>query len=399
LRNIKVKGFKSIREMDLDLNPLNVLIGANGSGKSNLLDVFKMLGYIHKQNLGSFIRKGGGANRILHKGGRQTNQIEIALKFDPSHYLCELQWVDKDSLYFQNETISIKTVIDIEIQKYAKEMKTTEIIKPDKDGGIQEFEWEGGLESIIPQFAEIEDYYKKYDFVFTRDFLNLFSPFSKFMVKTFNKSLVYHFIDTSSSSRIKQTCNTHDNKFLRTDGSNLVAFLYLLKRKHSKNYQRIIETIQLVAPFFADFDLSPTHENEAFILLEWHHKYDDSYYNANQLSDGTLRFICLATLLLQPNPPPLILIDEPELGLHPHAISILAGLLRKAATQTQVIVATQSVTLVNQFKTEDIIVVDRKNEESIFSRPDEEEVVRWLEDFEEYGMGDLWEKNIIGGRP
>jgi predicted ATPase len=154
--------------------------------------------------------------------------------------------------------------------------------------------------------------------------------------------------------------------------------------------------VRLVAPFFGDFDLRPSRLNPDKIRLEWHEKGSDMYFNAHALSDGTLRFICMVTLLLMPEPPATILIDEPELGLHPYAITLLAALLRSAATRTQVIVSTQSVTLVNQFDPEDIIVVDRAEGRSLFQRQDRENLERWLH---EYGMGDMWEKNLLGGRP
>ena len=324
------------------MNPLNVLIGANGSGKSNLLSVFEMLRFITENRLELFVGRSGGADRVLHFGAAQTEKIEILLSFNSTEeYRIELYPLSGDVLS-TNQT------------------------------------------SSSPLLQNLGQVKKKND--------------REDMLKHINQSVVYHFNNTSMTAKIKQKCDIDNCHFLSADGANLAAYLYLLKKKSPKHYRNIVETIQLVAPFFHDFDLKPTPENADLLLLEWHHKEYQGYYNADSLSDGTLRFICLATLLLQPNLPSIILIDEPELGLHPHAISILAGLLRKAATQTQVIVATQSVTLVNQFKTEDIIVVDRKNEESIFSRPDEEEVLRWLEDFEEYGMGDLWEKNIIGGR-
>lgn len=152
----------------------------------------------------------------------------------------------------------------------------------------------------------------------------------------------------------------------------------------------------MVAPFFRDFNLKPNLLNPDKIQLEWREVSADTYFNANSLSDGTLRFICLATLLLQPTLPSTILIDEPELGLHPYAITILAGLLKSAATKTQVIVSTQSVPLVNQLSPEDIIVVDREDNQSVFKRLDQQNVEEWLED---YGLGELWEKNILGGRP
>ncbi len=207
---------------------------------------------------------------------------------------------------------------------------------------------------------------------------------------------VYHFHDTSETAKVKKTVDINDNLVLHADASNLAAFLYLLRETALDHYESIVATIRLVAPFFDDFILRPSPFNADKIRLEWREKGSDAYFNANALSDGTLRFMCLASLLLQPNLPATILIDEPELGLHPYAITLLAALLRSAATKTQVIVSTQSVPLVNQFGPEDIVVVDRRNEQSTFEQHTGEDLAAWLDD---YGMGDLWEKNLVGGRP
>jgi len=209
---------------------------------------------------------------------------------------------------------------------------------------------------------------------------------------------IYHFHDTSESAKVKQTGDIDDNRRLRHDASNLAAYLYFLREKERRYYQNIVDTIRMVAPFFEDFDLRPSPLNPNKIKLEWRERGTDAYFDANAMSDGTLRFICLATLLLQPPDrlPSIILLDEPELGLHPYAITILANLLRSAAQQTQVIVATQSVTLVNQFEPDEVIVVDRKDGQSVFAHLGAAEIDTWLD---EYGLGDLWEKNVFGGRP
>ena len=207
---------------------------------------------------------------------------------------------------------------------------------------------------------------------------------------------VYHFHDTSATAKIKFPGDIEDNVELRDDASNLAAFLYLLRERHPAHYQKIVRSIQLVAPFFDNFDLKPSRLNPEKIRLEWREKGSDAYFNAHALSDGTLRFMCLATLLQMPDPPATILIDEPELGLHPYAITLLAALLRSAATHTQVIVSTQSVTLVNQFKPDDLVVVERQDNQSVFRRPDAQALAEWLED---YSVGELWEKNLLGGRP
>ncbi len=195
---------------------------------------------------------------------------------------------------------------------------------------------------------------------------------------------------------MKKSSDINDNSFLRRDGSNLAAFLYFLKEKHPGIYRNIVDTIRLVAPFFDDFTLAPSRLNNDQIMLEWKQVGTDAYFNASSLSDGTLRFMCLTTLLLQPDPPSTIIIDEPELGLHPYAISILSEMMKAASKRTQVIVSTQSVTLVNHFNPEDIVVVEMQNNETSMRRLEKDKLEEWMQD---YSIGELWEKNVFGGRP
>lgn len=197
---------------------------------------------------------------------------------------------------------------------------------------------------------------------------------------------VCHFHDTSVRSPIKQAVPTADNIALRGDGGNLAAVLLDLARGDEQvkvvAYRRILASIREVAPFFRDFVLEP--ESQDRVRLRWRQVDSDTVFSADQMSDGTLRFICLVTLLLQPRLPRLVALDEPELGLHPFAIVQLAELLRQAATRSQVLFATQSVPLLSQFELDDVIVVERRDGASDFRRPDPAE---------------LWEKNLLGGRP
>jgi predicted ATPase len=209
---------------------------------------------------------------------------------------------------------------------------------------------------------------------------------------------VYHFHDTSGSALVKQIHNINDNEYLRDDARNLAAFLLRLKNHHKAHYERIVKAIRPVAPFFGDFHLRPTVDNPEKIQLEWTEQGRDEPFSASALSDGTLRFICLAVVLLQPENfmPAAILVDEPELGLHPFAIGVLAGLMKSAAQKHQLIISTQSVELVNEFDAKDLIVVDRRNDASVFRRPDAGALAEWLT---EYSLGELWKKNLLGGRP
>jgi len=207
---------------------------------------------------------------------------------------------------------------------------------------------------------------------------------------------VYHFHDTSSSALVKKTWELHDNTILRPDASNLASFLYLLKERYENSFFIIEETIKLIAPYFDRFILEPDALNEERIRLQWREVGSDKIFNASHLSDGTLRMVCLTTLLLQPNAPDTIIIDEPELGLHPYAISVLASLMKSFAIDKQLIVSTQSVTLINYFLPKDIIVTDKREGASVLRHLEVHELDDWKE---EYSLGEIWEKNIIGGRP
>lgn len=220
--------------------------------------------------------------------------------------------------------------------------------------------------------------------------------FGDYLQRSLKSWKVYHFHDTSDRASVRTTGDINDNEYLRPDGGNLAAFLLRLRETSKLRYQKIRDVVRLVAPFFDDFILKPLPRNPHKIQLEWKERGSDYPFLAHQLSDGSLRFICLATLLLQPDLPSTLILDEPELGLHPYAITILAELLRGAAAEKQVIVSTQSVTLVNHFEPEHIIVVERSDGASVFRQLDEAGMESWLE---EYGLGDLWEKNVLGGRP
>jgi predicted ATPase len=362
LERIRIKGFKSVKDLDLQLDSLNVLIGPNGAGKSNLVSVFELLNEIVNLNLGRYVLTSGGVDAFLYFGRKNTEEILLDFSFAGkgddllNGYRCELVPTQEDTLIFGEEVCWFH----------------------DKSKYLQPYDEIMGNGHAQTALVERS------------------MGISRHVLRAMRSWRVYHFHDTSKTSKIKAMGDINDNAELRDDASNLAAFLYLLQEKYPETYDKIVSTIQLVAPFFDNFDLRPSRLNKEKIRLEWREKGSDTYFNAHALSDGTLRFICLTTLLLMPDPPSTIIIDEPELGLHPYAITLLAALLRSAASRTQVMVSTQSVTLVNQFAPEDIIVVDRKDKQSIFERPDVEALHSWLED---YGMGDLWEKNLLGGRP
>lgn len=359
LDRIEIQGFKSIGGIDLELRPLNVLIGSNGAGKSNFISVFGLLNQIVARQLQVHVQRSGGADSLLHHGQKQTAAMVLRLHFGANGYEAKLAPGADGALFLEEERCWYQGY------QYPKPY-TVHLASGAKESGLEE-------EAKDPK-----------------------NKIAKFVLSAVQSWKVYHFHDTSPSAKVKQQAELGDNAFFRPDASNLAPFLLLLRDKHSDHYRLIVESVRRVAPFFKDFQLRPNPLNPDRIQLEWTERQSDSYFNAHSLSDGTLRFICLATLLLQPSPPSTILIDEPELGLHPFAIQMLASLLKQASSRTQVIASTQSVTLVNQFTPDAVVVVNRGEGQSVFGRLRPDEIATWMDD---YSLGELWEKNVLGGRP
>jgi predicted ATPase len=362
INRIKIEGYKSIKSLDLELKPINILIGSNGVGKSNFLSFFKLVNNICEQRLQNFVGKQGGADNLLHFGVKITNQLIGNVFFD-----------NRNSYRFNLQP----------------NIENTFLIHD-----------EGGFNSEYGFSFTYKDtwFYNVFTILSSESKINDVKGGIAKWVNNYLESLkIFHFHDTGEDSPLRSSCQINDNKFLRENGKNLSAFLYFLQEKHPKNFDRIQKTIKSIAPYFERFELSPDRLNESMIRLEWKEiNQPDGYFNASHLSDGTLRFIALATLLMQPNLPEVIIIDEPELGLHPFAINKLAGLIRKASSISQIIISTQSVNFVDNFEPEEIVTVDRIGNESIFSRLKSEDLENWLS---EYTIGDLWQKNVIKGQP
>ncbi len=359
LDRLEVSGFRSIQSTDLTFAPLNVLIGANGSGKSNLLSAFELLGALADDRLAVYARERGGPDALLHNGPKFTSRFEFVVEFEPARYSVQIAFDDDGKAFAAREG-------------FAQRMP---------DGAfrpVHDFLTQGGANrpALLLEAKAL--------------------PAGQAVLEALRGFRVYHFHDTSRNSAVRRACELGDNQFLRTDASNLAAWLYLLRTTAPDAYQRIVAAVQQVAPFFRDFDLRPDPSDTSRIRLEWRERDSDRYCSPSRLSDGTLRFICLAAALLQPNPPALLVIDEPELGLHPYAIVQLAALLRVAAHKSRVLVASHSVTLVNQLEPEDLIIAERVAGASQFRRPTPAEVATWLDD---YSLGELWEKNVLGARP
>ena len=360
---ITVKGFKSIAAIEeLRLGAMNVLIGPNGSGKSNFIGVFSFLNALRSGKLQDYVIRAGGADKVLHFGSRETDSLHLHISFQEgkNQYEIELNPAGADDLvpgsefaYFGNKT------------RFPDQPFTVPIAPNGREAGISK-----------PGGPLVVSYVRNH----------------------LNRWKLYHFHDTSDASPMKKTADVNDNRHLRPDGSNLAAFLYLLSREYPNSYGLITRTVGQVAPFFEGFQLEPQLLNPSKILLEWRHTGTDAYFDASSLSDGTLRFMALATLFLQPSHlrPSVMLVDEPELGMHPFAITLLASLMKQAAIETQVIVSTQSSLFLDHFEPQDVLIADRVDGGTQLTRLNPSDLKPWLE---EYSLGQLWEKNELGGRP
>jgi predicted ATPase len=348
LNEIKIEGYKSIRKIDLELKPINIMIGSNGVGKSNFISFFKLVNNIYEQRLQNYTMQ-KGADSLLYYGRKHTKEIYGYLKFSDNAYSFTLQPRDNGSMFLSKEMSYYKN-----------------------DGR--------GLTNENESFIKDSDTYRNR---WLKDYLQSYK--------------IYHFHDTATDSPLRTKVAINDNRILKTNGDNLAAFLYLLQQQHPKTLKRIEMTIQSVMPYFERFDLAPL-PNGTEIDLVWNDiTAPDKYFSATDLSDGSIRFIALATLLLQPNLPKVIIIDEPELGLHPVAIVKLSSMIKSAAERgCQIIISTQSVNLISNFEAEDIITVDRKDGQSEFNRLSKENLKEWMDD---YSLGELWMKSVIKGQP
>lgn len=365
LDKLTIKGFKSIKELvDFRLNNLNVFIGGNGAGKSNFIEFFRMISAMMKlDGLKEFIA--GNADTYLFGGPKNTPFISVRMEFGDNGYDFELAanqdgffLINNEKRHYSGHPFSSSSPVS---KKLGSGNFNLGLLTDKNNKGFNGKEHNASWHTF----------------------------------NSINSWTIYHFHDTNKEAGMRRYHDTGHNEKLFIDGSNIAAYLLELRTNHPESYKEIINAVRLVIPFFDDFILRP-NRNES-VRLDWRQKGLKNFpMRPTQLSDGSIRFICLTTALLQPDPPSTIIIDEPELGLHPAAISILSELILDAAKLTQVILATQSPALINNFDIEDIIVVNRENEASTFNRLKKKDFTEWLEN---YSIGELWSKNVIAGGP
>lgn len=349
IENISITGYKSIKQMSLNLKPINIFIGANGSGKSNFISFFKLVDNLFEQRLNNYTMI-HDADELMLWGSEHTNEIKSEINCKDSKYSFSLRPGANRSLFLAEERCYNRNG-EIIYQRHDTE--------------------ESELQEQDSEIANI-------------------------MCNHLQGFKYYHFHDTSETSPLRMKSSLEDNRSLAKDGANLPSILYLLKVKHVHSFRRLELIIQSAIPDFERFYLEPSPLGSQKIELQWNDRnLPDKYFTARDLSDGSIRFIALATLLMQPKLPELIIIDEPEIGLHPHAISKLAGMIHSASNRgCQIILATQSTDLIDNFEADNIITVDKREGVSIFKCLAKEDFEQCPKD---YSLGELWGKGLING--
>lgn len=355
LKKVTIRGYRSIKNCTVDLGSINILIGPNGSGKSNFISALFFLQNILDKNLQRSVGMTGLPSLLY--GGKTTKRIEMEFFFDSNSYGFQLVPNDSGSLVFSREYYGWNDV-------------------------------QSNVQREVPYGFESE---------YEKGVPNGIDPYVRSVLEA-KKWRVYHFHDTTASSGMKQAGMLSDNVSLHHDASNLAPFLYMIENSYTDSYDDIVRAIRMVAPYFEDFVLVPNPENNEIIRLRWKQTGLEEVLGANQLSDGTIRFICLAVLLLQPPElqPSAIILDEPELGLHPYAISVFSELVHRVSADKQLIISTQSAELLDNFDADDIIVAGLTSDGSEYSRLSSDKLKDWLD---EYTLSAVWKKNVFGGQP
>lgn len=372
LKSIRISGFRSLANVELsDLGGASVLIGANGSGKSNFVRFFEMLSWMFRsRRLGEFVERYGGADDQLYRGSRTTPamQAEISLetKRGRNDYRFTLAHAHPDRLMFTREAFRFSS------KERRSEAPWTHL----PGDGYREAQIVEAAQSPQPQ--------------------DINRKAARTITHLLRNCAAYQFHDTSDSSSFKMRWDSEDNDTLRSNGGNLAPVLYRLEQEDHHRFELICRHITRVLPVFDRFTIESSYGK---VQLRWKAKGSAKTFGAHLTSDGSLRFFALVTLLNLPRKmlPDIILLDEPELGLHPTAIALIGNMIKALAVDVQVIVATQSPLLVDVFDLEEIVVLEAKDGCTSFRRLATDDYRHWLE--EGFAPGELWQKNLIGGRP
>ena len=371
LESVRIRGFRSLADVELSgLGATSVLIGSNGSGKSNFMRFFEMLSWmVRSRALGEFVEKHGGADDQLFGGNSVTPRMEaeMALRTEAGRndYRFSLTHAHPDRFMFTEEAFRFSR------SGWLTEASWNHLGSGHREAGIVEAAHSTVASEFNPATARV-------------------------IVHLLRSCSVYQFHDTSDTSNFKKRWEAEDNGTLRTHGGNLAAVLRRLEQEDNRRFELICQHIARVLPVFDRFQIE---ESYGRVLLRWKARGSEKTFGAHLTSDGSLRFFALVTLLNLPREmlPDILLLDEPELGLHPVAVALVGNMIKALACDAQIIVATQSPLLVDVFELDEIVVLDLHDGRSVFRRLDADSYRTWLDD--SFTPGELWQKNLLGGRP
>ena len=373
---VRIQGFRSLADVEfLGIPKAAVLIGANGSGKSNFIRFFQMLSWmLGPRRLGEFVAMQGGADDQLFGGSKRSPQMSATVT---------MQTTAIEPATMQPSLVRYDYRISLAQAQPDRLIFTEEAFRGPTDENWQYLgsgHTEAKIVEEIPPHAPLANYR------FT----------TRFIANLLRSCSVYQFHDTSDGSNFKTSWDVEDNNHLLSHGGNLAAVLHRLEREDIKRFELICKHIGRILPGFDRFVIE---ESYGKVLLRWKAKRTDKTFGAHLTSDGSLRFFALVTLLNLPSEmlPDVLLLDEPELGLHPAAIALIGGMIKALAKERQVIVATQSPLLVDAFDLDEIFVLDMEDGRSEFRKLAQEDYRVWLD--ESFSSGELWQKNLLGGRP
>lgn len=362
ITEVSIRGFRSLKSVEnLPLPQLSVLIGANGVGKSSFIRFFEMLGWmLRSQRLQDFVILHGGGDDQFFMGSRTTPEIHAELTIETE--------MGRNDYRFTMAHLSAGDTLMLTEEAYR-------FSAPQKGPGAGWSRLQNlGRESSLPEQN---------------------NRTAQTLVWLLRQCATFQFHDTSAKASIRQRWDVGDSARLRSDGGNLAAVLLDLKERDHPRYRQIVRQIQRVFPTLDDFVLEPVSDK---VLLRWRSKYSDKTFGAHLTSDGSLRLFCLITLLSMPSErlPDVLFLDEPELGLHPHAITLIAEMMKRVAQTRQVFIATQSPFMVDCFALENIIVAESDNGATNLRNLPRDKYQSWLDD--DYQVSDIWLKTPIGGQ-
>lgn len=380
---LHVQGFRRLYDVDLVLKPLNIVIGANGSGKTSLLDVFSLLAASASGALNETISEFGGVDGNLtnltaaNAGAARFMAFELAMSVQghaPIQYRMSMSprgvtYEIADETLTQQRQQSPPPFKHIDahhgVVRYYEQNRG--LIPPDWEYNAAE----SALSQVPKMYHEPEDFRKR-----------------------LASSTHYHVLDVGRRAPVRLPQPMRDAKLPGRDGEDLVSCLYMLRETDSDRFEAIEATLRAGFPSFERLNFPPVAAGT--LAMTWKDKTSKTPFYMHQLSEGTLRFLWLATLLQSPGLAAVTLIDEPEVSLHPELLSLLAELLREASQRTQLIVATHADRLVRHLLPSEVVTVDiDKGGAADAKWADEFDLEQWLNEFT---LDEVWRMGRMGGR-